>query len=78
MAILDYRAAVAARDAFNAKDKKRAFETLSENPQLLEMLSKMHRAQIGLPLNVPDKQARQEGTRVAEAHRAAEDEGEEG
>lgn len=73
MAILDYRTAIAARDAFNAKDRKRAFEMLSENPQLLEMLSKMHRAQMGQPLTVPDRRARQEGMEIATAHRKTED-----
>lgn len=69
MAVLDYRTAVAARDAFNAKDQKRAFEVLAENPQLLKMLAMMHRAQKGLSLNVPESGARQEGMQVAEAHR---------
>ena len=69
MAVLDYRTAVAARDAFNAKNRKYAFEVLSENPQLLEMLSKMHRAQMGLPLTVPDKRAQKEGMEIATAHR---------
>lgn len=76
MAVLDYRTAVAARDAFNAKDRNRAFEVLSENPQLLEMLSKMHRAQVGLPLAVPEKRAQKEGMEIATAHRKTEDEGE--
>jgi len=70
MAVLDYRTAVAARDAFNAKDRQQAFNTLSENPQLLEMLSKMHRAQMGAPLTVPEKRAQKEGMEIATAHRA--------
>lgn len=76
MAILDYRTAVAAKDTFEAKDRKRAFDMLNENPRLLEMLSKMHRAQMGLPLTVPDRRARQEGMEIAEAHRKTEEEGE--
>lgn len=76
MAILDYRTAIAARDAFNNKDRKAGFELLKDNPTMLEMLSKMHRAQAGLPLNVPRAQA--EGMEIAEANRTAEDEEEEG
>jgi len=74
MAVLDYRTALAARDAFKAKDKKQAFEMLSDNPQLLEMLSKMHRAQLGLPLTIPEGRARQEGMEIAEAYRPTEGE----
>jgi len=77
MAILDYRTAVAARDAFNAKDRKAGFEMLRDNPSMLEMLSKMHRAQAGLPLNVPDPRAHKEGMEIAEAHRTTEEEEEE-
>jgi len=72
MAILDYRTAIAARDAFNAKDRKAGFETLKDNPTMLEMLSKMHRAQAGLPLHIPQAQA--EGMEIATAQRTTEDE----
>lgn len=74
MAVLDYRRATTARDAFEMKDRKRAFEVLSENPQLLEMLSKMHRAQMGLLLTVPEKRAQQEGMDIAQVHRGTENE----
>jgi len=74
MAILDYRTAGAARDAFNAKDRKAGFEMLRDNPSMLEMLSKMHRAQAGLPLNVPESRAQAEGMEIAEAHRMTEEE----
>ena len=74
MAVLDYRTAIAARDAFNSKDRQAGFELLSENPQLPAMLSKLHRAQVGLPLEVPEKRAQQEGMRIAEAHRPEDEE----
>lgn len=52
--ILEYRAARAAVDAFNAKDKAQAFAQLQHNPHLLELLARMHRAQQGLALS-PDE-----------------------
>lgn len=76
--VLDYRTAIAARDAFKMKDRKQAFEVLSENPHLLEMLSKMHRAQSGLPLEVSGERAKQEGMIVARGQRPEEEAEEEG
>lgn len=66
-AVLDYRMARAARDTFNQPDRARAFEALQANPELLRMLSMMHRAQSGLPLEGSDME--DEGLAVAGAHR---------
>lgn len=66
-AVLDYRTAERAKELFNAKDKKVAFEELSAKPYLLEVLAMMTRAQRGMPLEGPH--LRREGLAVAEANR---------
>lgn len=67
-AILDYRAALAARDAFNHKDKAQGFEVLTRNPRLLEVLAMMSRAQRGESLT-RNLDARREGAAVAAEYR---------
>ena len=62
-AILDYRAACMARDAFN--DPKEGFKTFEAHPELLKTLARMGRAQRGLPLDAPDME--REGMRIAKA-----------
>lgn len=59
-AILDYRAASAAVRLFNEKG---GFEMLEKNPQLIESLGRMARAQRGQPLDAPG--AEDEGKEVA-------------
>ena len=64
--ILDYRAAMLAREKFNEKDKGAAFAYLQEHPRLLEVLALMSRAQRGEPLHGTG--AEREGATIAEAH----------
>ena len=59
-AILDYRMAATATRSFNEKG---GFTTLEKNPQLIEMLARMARAQRGQPLDAPG--AESEGKEVA-------------
>ncbi len=73
-AILDYRTAQRAKELFNSPDKKAAFEQLSANPRLLEMLAMMSRAQRGQPLEGP--QLDREGMVVASQYRS--EDGDEG
>lgn len=72
-AVLDYRSAEQAKDIFNGKDKKLAFDLLTKNPHLLRILSRMNRAQRGLPLDGGHNIAK-EGIDVAAAHRGVKDE----
>jgi len=72
--VLEYRAAQAAVDTFNQKDRKTAFKRLEQNPGLAEILARMQRAQMGAPLAGADLAA--EGADVFRAH-AAPVEGEE-
>lgn len=69
--VLEYRTAVAARDAFNDKDRGRGFERLQSDPAYLRILSMMHRAQVGLPLHGGDHEA--DGMEVALQHRTVVD-----
>lgn len=64
--ILDYRAAMMAKEKFNDKDKGAAFDFFHAHPRLLEVLTLMSRAQRGLPLHVGD--AAKEGASIAQAH----------
>jgi len=59
-AILDYRTAAAATRFFGEKD---GFSMLEKNPQLIESLGRMARAQRGQPLDAPG--AVDEGKEVA-------------
>lgn len=65
--MLDYRAAAAAVELFNSKDKAVAFDLLARNPQLTEVLAKMTRAQQGLALDAGDDV--RDGMAAAEAYR---------
>ncbi len=69
--ILDYRAAIQAKDTFNKPDKRRAFEDLKDHPYLLRILTQMQRAQSGDSLLVSRKDAEAEGMAVADANRVA-------
>lgn len=69
--VLDYRNAVSARELFNAKDKQAAFEAFKQRPELLRLLSRMQRAQNGLPLDVED--AEREGAAIIDRYREEED-----
>jgi hypothetical protein len=62
-AILDYRAAVMARDALN--DPKEGFKMFEAHPQLLTMIARMGRAQRGQPLDAPGME--HEGMKMAKA-----------
>ncbi len=74
MAVLDYRSAAAARDAFQSKDRKQGFDVLAANPSLPRILSRMTRAQLGAALDIAEDKARAEGLDVALANRTTEDE----
>ena len=74
IAILDYRAAVQAKEIFNGPDKAKAFEQLKQHPRLLEVLAKMRRAQDGRPLAGP--RLSEEGAAIAKQYRDVEEEGE--
>jgi hypothetical protein len=75
--IFAYRNAQMARDLWESKDKTAAFETLSANPALLDVLVRMNRAQMGQPLDgaAPGSLAA-EALAVAEAARGPDDEDE--
>jgi len=62
-AVLDYRAAVMARDALN--DPKDGFKLLEAHPHLLMTIARMGRAQRGQPLDAPGIE--REGMRMAKA-----------
>lgn len=64
--VLEYRAAQAAVDTFNQKDRKAAFKRLESNPGLAEILARMQRAQMGAPLDGEGLAA--EGAEVFRAH----------
>jgi hypothetical protein len=70
-AILDYRAALAAREAFNHADKRAGFEYLRAHPNLIEILALMSRAQQGRPLSGATER---EGLAVAQHYRTTADE----
>lgn len=72
-AILDYRAAMRAREVFNQPNKRQAFDQLRANPRLLEILALMRRAQAGQSLDGVSGLAR-EGEDVARSYRSAQDE----
>lgn len=74
MAVLNYRAAVQARDVFNGPDKAKAFDQLKRQPHLMEVLAKMQRAQEGRPLS--GGSLAEEGMAVADAHRVPPEEDE--
>lgn len=50
-AVLDYRSAERAKEAFNRQDKEQGFEELQDNPHLLNVLAWMRRAQDGRDLD---------------------------
>jgi hypothetical protein len=64
-AIFDYRAANQAVKSFNDKD---GFTVLERNPQLIEVLARMARAQRGEPLDAPG--AADEGKAIAQRYMA--------
>ena len=81
IAIADYRGSKRAVEEFSAEGKEakeRAFKVLEKNPGLIRLLAKMHRAQVGAPLNATAADLESEGWKrgdlIAEA--ANENEGE--
>lgn len=77
-AILDYRAAERARDLFNSPNKSQAFDELKANPYLTELLSRMHRAQVGAAPQGDAEEAQREGLQIAAALRSDDDDGADG
>ena len=69
-AVLEYRAAGDAVEAFNEPDKARGFEKLSGQPHLLDVLARMHRAQVGLDLETGAETLQAEGMAIAEEYRS--------